>query len=269
VLLQGTFEIRREMNIAVAHRAITVSVEETHVWVASTANLEPATLARLEITLSPTERIHAAKFRFLPDQTRYIFAHGMLREILSRYVGKSPSQLTFVANDFGKPCLENAGAAGRIMFNMSHSEGLVIAAVSLDCCVGVDTEFIRPIEDIDSLVQRVFTASEQTLVQAAPIDLKQRVFYQCWTRKEAFIKAIGKGFSIPLDSFDSTLAPGARGRWLQTSSDSLANKTWWLSDLALLEGYVGALVVEGRVPKITYVTWSPIDASVPGTTVWT
>jgi 4'-phosphopantetheinyl transferase len=244
-------------------------MEDTHVWVASTVNLEPATLARLEVTLSSTERIQAAKFRFLPDQTRYIFAHGVLREILSRYVGKPPNQLTFVASAFGKPSLGNAMPAGRIMFNMSHSEGLVIAAVSLDSRVGVDTEFIRPIEDIDSLVQQLFTTSEQALVQAAPVDLKQCVFYRCWTRKEAYIKAIGKGFSIPLDSFDSTLAPGAQGRWLQTTNDSLANKTWWLSDLALLEGYVGALVVEGRVPKITYLTWNPINTSVPGTTAWT
>jgi 4'-phosphopantetheinyl transferase len=148
--------------------------------------------------------------------------------------------------------------------NMSHSEGLVIVAVTLDCCVGVDTEFIRPIEDIDSLARRFFTTSEQALVQPAPVDRKEHVFYRCWTRKEAYIKAIGKGFSIPLDSFDSSLALGAQGRWPQTSNDSLADNTWWLSDLALLEGYVGALVVEERVPKITYVTWSPNGASVSG-----
>jgi 4'-phosphopantetheinyl transferase len=252
------------MNIAVAHRSIPLSMEETHVWIASAVNLEPATLARLEVTLSSTERIQASKFRFLPDRTRYIFAHGVLREILSRYVGKLPNQLTFVVNDFGKPSLKNAGPDGPILFNMSHSEGLVIVAVTLDCCVGVDTEFIRPIEDIDSLAQRFFTTREQALVQAAPVDRKEHVFYRCWTRKEAYIKAIGKGFSIPLDSFDSSLALGAQGRWLQTTNDSLADNTWWLSDLALLEGYVGALVVEGRVPKITYVTWSQNGASVSG-----
>jgi 4'-phosphopantetheinyl transferase len=257
------------MNIAVAHRSISLSIEETHVWIASAVNLEPATLARLEFTLSSTERFQAARFRFLPDQTRYIFAHGVLREILARYVGKLPNQLSFVVDDFGKPSLENAGPAGPIMFNMSHSESLVIVAVTLDCCVGVDTEFIRPIEDIDSLAQRLFTTGEQALVQAAPVDRKERVFYRCWTRKEAYIKAIGKGLSIPLDSFDTSLALGAQGGWLQTTNDSMANKTWWLSDLALLEGYVGALVVEGRVPTITYVTWSPNGAGATGTTAWT
>jgi 4'-phosphopantetheinyl transferase len=119
------------------------------------------------------------------------------------------------------------------------------------------------------LAQRLFTSGEQALVQAAPADRKEPVFYRCWTRKEAYIKAIGKGLSIPLDSFDSSSALGAQGGWLQTTKDSIANKTWWLSDLALLDGYVGALVVEGRVPKITYVTWSSNGASVTGTTACT
>jgi 4'-phosphopantetheinyl transferase len=247
------------MTMAIAAGAIPLLVEETHVWIASAVNLEPAVLAALEVTLSSTERNQASKFRFVPDRTRYIFAHGVLREILSHYVAKLPSQLTFVVNEFGKPSLENAGPDGPVLFNMSHSEALVIVAVTLDCCVGVDTEFIRPIEDIDSLAQRFFTTSEQALVQAAPTDQKEHIFYRCWTRKEAYIKAIGKGFSIPLDSFDSSMALGAHGRWLQSTDDSSAQNRWWLSDLALLEGYVGALVVDGRALKITYVTWSPMS----------
>src|ERR1039458_4881878 len=91
-----------------------------------------------------------------------------------------------------------------------HSEGLVIVAVTLDCCVDVDSEVIRPIEDIDSLAQRFFTTSEQALVQAAPVDRKEHVFYRCWTRKEAYIKAIGKGFAIPLERHQDLTWPGKR-----------------------------------------------------------
>ena len=129
----------------------------------------------------------------------------MLRHILATYVAARPADISFSANEFGKPFLDERFASSGIYFNVSHSKNLVVIGVAFDRQIGVDVEFVRPINDLDSVARRCFTDFERELLAPGGLDWKTSSFFSCWTRKEAFVKAIGKGLSVPLNSFTASL----------------------------------------------------------------
>jgi 4'-phosphopantetheinyl transferase len=227
----------------------------TEVWI---TKFDPDTAQVLEPTLNSTERAHWRKLHFEKHQFRYIFAHGVLRTILSGYVGVRPNTIRFSANSFGKPYIDMPESDPRISFNMSHAEDLTIVAVMLAQAVGVDVESVRPIPELDNIARDYFSDAERALLQSSPAGLKEQTFCLCWTRKEAYVKAVGKGLSIPLNSFDTSMHPVAKGRFLNSTEHAPQIESWWLSDLTLPYGYVGALVVEGVEPKIDYRNWNQI-----------
>jgi 4'-phosphopantetheinyl transferase len=227
---------------------------ETHIWTADIIT-GAETLADLEGLLSPVELVRAGKFRFEKHRSQYIFCQGVLRRILATYSGPSPREIVFETNPFGKPYVRPSAGRIPLQFNMAHSESLVVIAVALERSVGVDTEFVRAIDHMDLIAADYFTTNERAMIEAFPRKDKETAFYICWTRKEAFIKAVGKGLSIPLNSFDVSMSPGETARPLPWSKESPQVDTWWLSDLTLRDRYVGALVIEGETPQITYLSW--------------
>src|SRR5688500_383041 len=136
---------------------------------------------------------------------------------------------------------------------MSHSGDLLLVAITQDRAIGVDVEYISAIADMKRIATRYFSAPEQAFLEdTVPIE---RGFYVCWTRKEAYIKAIGKGLSVPLTSFDTSMALNTPGRQLPWTADSPDVQSWWLTDLQISEEYAGALVTEGEMPQVTYRNW--------------
>lgn len=148
---------------------------------------------RAEI-LAPAEQERAARFAFQVHRTRYINAHVALREILARYTQAPAGELEFQTNDYGKPFLASDPA---LYFNLAHSHALALLAVTRQGPVGVDIEYLRSDFDALSLAERFFAPREVALVREQPAR-----FFEIWTRKEAFIKAIGMGVSFPLQEFD-------------------------------------------------------------------
>src|SRR5258708_7381983 len=141
--------------------------------------------------LSQDELNRASRFHFEKDRTAFILARGFLRTMLGRYL--DGEEVHFVYGSYGKPALDRAGPS----FNLSHTNGLVMLGLTLENGIGVDVERIRPIENRDAIAERYFSRSEYGQV------LSDEAFFQCWTRKEAYIKAVGGGLSIPLRSINT------------------------------------------------------------------
>lgn len=175
---------------------VPLGPREVHVW-AVPLHGDPEPFAAL---LSKAENARLERFRFADHRRRYQIGHGALRAILGGYLGKHPVDLDFVAGPKGKPYLAGAGP----YFNLSHSGKLALIGVSATE-LGVDCEKMRHLESLDEIARKHFSESEFGALEALDGDRKQLAFYRCWTRKEAYLKAVGEGLSMPLDTFDVSL----------------------------------------------------------------
>jgi 4'-phosphopantetheinyl transferase len=133
-----------------------------------------------------------------------------------------------------------------IQFNLSHSHGTALYAVSRGREVGVDLEFIRCDLEAEQIAERFFSHSENETLRALPLSLRTYAFFLCWTRKEAYIKARGEGLSLPLDQFDVSLIPGEPAALLSTRSYSDEALSWSLRNLSPASGYAAALATKAR-----------------------
>lgn len=145
----------------------------------------------------------------------------------------------------GKPSLAPSYGGESIRFNVSHSNELALYAMTNHREVGVDIEFMRPLDEVESIARRFFSTREQAILRSLPAHLKQQGFYNCWTRKEAYIKATGEGISQPLDQFDVSLAPGEPARLLSVSGKPDEASRWSFEVLRPSIEYAAALAVEG------------------------
>lgn len=237
-----------------APKNLALSRDEVHVWRASISATEPY-IHELRCTLARDEVMRAEQYRFAEDRDRFIAARGLLRFILGRYLDTQPEQLQFHYGFFGKPSLTAEPGGKGLQFSVSHSGSLVLCAMAWDRQIGVDLEQIQPIPRVGQLVKRYFSSSEQAAFRAVSRERQMEAFYRCWTRKEAFVKAKGLGFSLPLDRFDVTLAPGEPARLLQVRGNPWEASRWALCDLRPWSGYVGALAVEGHGLRVARWRW--------------
>ena len=212
-------------------------------------DLEPPAreIEKLRAQLSDDERARAGRFKFDTHRHRWIAGRGMLRAILSGYVGSAPSSLELQYEAHGKPRLPADDAAPRVHFNLSHSSRLALLAVTVDVPVGVDVERLKPLRDIDAVVDRFFSVAERRdFARAQGDEARLEAFYACWTRKEAYLKAIGCGIFQPTDSFDVTLLPGDAPAIVAIEGDGEAARDWSLHALDVAPGYVGAVATRSR-----------------------
>lgn len=194
--------------------------------------------------LSADEKERAARFRFAHLTSSFTLARGALRVLLSRYVGAAPGEIRFGYGARGKPYLVWPPAG--LGFNLAHSGKLACFAFAAGCEVGVDIEQIRPMRDRDQLVRRFFSREESE--EWLTLDESQRgdAFFRCWTRKEAYIKAVGDGLSIPLDSFRVSLRPDEPAALLDVKSAPGEGAKWAIHSLSPGQGYAGALALPDR-----------------------
>jgi 4'-phosphopantetheinyl transferase len=232
------------------------SSAEVHVWRAS-LNPEPSSIPRLQHTLSADELQRAARFHFPRDRRRFTVARGVLRDILGRCLGVPPSELEFRYSAYGKPALADGFDAAGVRFNISHSHEMALFAVTCDREIGVDIEYLGREVRGEDIAERFFSVHERTVLRALPAAAKHQAFLNCWTRKEAYIKAHGEGLSLPLDQFDVSLAPGEPAALLATRGDPREAQRWSLRALDPGPDYVAALAVEGQGWELTCWQWSP------------
>ena len=183
-------------------------------------------LREMHALLSPSERVRAARFVFERDRRTFVMSHAALRGILAGCSGMRPEALRFRREARGKPYLIDAPAG--LQFNLSHCEGFCLVGVVRGPAIGVDVERIRPMDDMAALTRECFSAAEQREFAAVPATDRERAFFNGWTRKEAFIKAVGDGLSYPLEKFDVTLAPGRPPRLTAIGGSPHAASGWTL-----------------------------------------
>jgi 4'-phosphopantetheinyl transferase len=228
--------------------------DEVHVWRVSLVVPE-FTLDHLQVVLSQEEVTRAARFHFEKDRKRWIVGRGVLRILLGRYVNTYPSQLRFGSHAYGKPFLAFPSVSPPLEFNISHSHDLVLYAFTFTRQVGIDLEYKGASVDYEALAKVSFSPNEQALFRSLPDDVKQEAFFNCWTRKEAYIKARGKGLSIPLDQFDVSFIPGEPAALLQDREDPREMTRWTLQELLPGSNYAGAIAVEGTRWNLSCWQW--------------
>ena len=226
--------------------AITTPLElradEVHVWL---AKLDDYPADSLKLLLAEDELSRAARFHFDKDRNHFIVARGLLRKVLAAYLGIGAGDLRFSYAEKGKPSLEES-QQGSLNFNLAHSHGMAIYGFSRSREVGVDLEFIR--EDLadEKIAERFFSPREIDVLRKLPADLRKQAFFDCWTRKEAYIKARGEGLSMPLDEFDVSLRPGEAAALLRNHKEPGEITRWSMQSVTVPAGYVAALVAEGH-----------------------
>ena len=226
---------------------------ETHVWLLSCV-LDEDVRGAFWDTLDARQRERAARFRFDADRERYVARSGALRRLLSGYVGVAPERLAFAAGAHGKPYLENPGGAD-IDFNASSSGDWAMVAVTRGRPVGIDIERIDAARSDPALVAQFFAPGERQ--RLGRLDGQRWIdgFFNCWVRKEAFIKATGEGLSRALDDFEVSLEPGEPACLLRAGDDPREASRWQMATLDPVDGYAHALAVAGEVGELTGLMW--------------
>ncbi|MCK4609318.1 MAG: 4'-phosphopantetheinyl transferase superfamily protein [Gammaproteobacteria bacterium] len=217
---------------------------EIHVWL---LEIPPAISALNDLwkLLSKVEQKRALRFKFAKHKERFIVVHAYLRQLLANYLARSPEELTFTSNKYGKPALDDAA----ISFNISHSGDYALYAFAAGAELGIDIEGVKSghetSEDLTPLAERFFSEAEVVALLAVPKAEQNSAFFNGWTRKEAFIKAIGTGLSFPLNKFDVDLRDS--GDQLLTAVHDSAYKAedWQLINLSAPANYKAALCYAG------------------------
>ena len=228
--------------------------DEIHVWCAGLDKLVSDLPAFAE-PLSESERKRADRFQFDRDRKRFIVRHGLLRMILGRYLNLEPARLSFTCESRGKPALAGTLDGRTLHFNLSHSDGLALFAVARRFALGVDVERIRPIPEIDQIAGKFFSARESAVLKALPAEQKLEAFFNCWTRKEAYLKATGEGIADALAQIEVSLVPGPTAQLLNIAGDAREASSWSLHPLAPAPGFTGAVAVKARDLKLACWRW--------------
>lgn len=200
--------------------------------------------------LSTEEAARAERFLRPEDGRRFAAARTGLRRILARYRDADPAELAFQVNPWGKPALE-----GGPFFNLSHSHDRAALAVCWTAEIGIDIERVRPVE---AGVAEAFAASERATLARLSAAEWPAAFHRAWTRKEAVLKALGRGLSLPLASVEVTL--GEAARLLRLHGDAAAASAWSLQDLDPGPGFAGALAApRSRIRLVAHDPRDPLD----------
>jgi 4'-phosphopantetheinyl transferase len=221
---------------------ISLSGPEVDIWSAK-LDLSLMQMQNLMGILSAHEKKRSQQLRFDRDKLRYVFSHGILRWILSKYVDESADQIEIVIGPQGKPSLVQQEKKYPIHFNLSHSHETVLCAITAVGEIGVDVEKIREVPDLEKIVRQFFSTRERAAFKEIPSSQRKQAFFRCWTRKEALIKAMGGGLSLPLDQFDVSILPDPAAALLDIHWDSRKMQHWLLSDISLDVGHAAALAI--------------------------
>ncbi|MBI5032171.1 MAG: 4'-phosphopantetheinyl transferase superfamily protein [Chloroflexi bacterium] len=232
---------------------------QVHVWRIS-LDLPASSIVRHWINLADDERARAERFCFRRDRERFIANRGLLREILSYYLDCDPAQLHFRYNPFGKPTLDQNVNKSAIHFSVSHSNTLGLIALADTPEIGVDIERIDPIHANMTIAEQFFSPREVAVLRMLPRTLRIKAFYNCWTRKEAFVKAMGLGLSMSLQDFDVSIIPGEPVTLLRVHGDDRAAQRWELRELFPEPGYAAALAIAGHGRQVKCRGWSETSA---------
>ncbi len=234
---------------ALPSRHPSLEDDEIHVWCLDLKGSPGVEQALLEI-LSTDERERAKRFHFQKHRHRFVIARGILRVLLARYLQAEPHQLRFDYGPNGKPSLAESYAQAKLRFNLAHSHEVGLYAMVHNRAIGINIEFVREDFDVIALASKYFSPLEFSSLCSLPIAEQKKAFFNCWTRKEAYIKAVGQGLSLSLDGFDVSLAPGVPAQLLSIGGEPQPALQWSLRELPVGSTYSAAVAVEGKIRSL-------------------
>ncbi|HPZ09763.1 MAG TPA: 4'-phosphopantetheinyl transferase superfamily protein [Candidatus Eremiobacteraeota bacterium] len=235
-----------------------IKINEVHIWIAS-LKIEKSSKDDLLKLLSEDELKRAEKFYFQKDRNHFIACRGILRTILGNYLEIDPRKITFSYNFYGKPSLNLPEK--QLSFNLSNSHGMALYGLTWNREIGIDIEYIPEDFNWEEIVKNFFSKREIKDLYKVPLHMRKRAFFNCWTRKEAYIKARGKGLSIPLHSFDVSLIPGEPAKLLEVRGEGEEKSRWHLKEIIIDSDYTSALAVEGQNLQFKYKEWKNCNYS--------
>lgn len=212
-----------------ALKRIRLPSTEIEVWQAR-LDLPAGEITRYKNILSRDEIQRADRFHFEHDRRRFAVARGILRQLLGRRLNISPAKITFEYMKHGKPRVRDT--ATQLHFNVSHSWERALYALSENSQMGVDIEYTNRDIDYLGVAKRLFTIREYSQLLRLTTSIRKRAFFNCWTRKEAIIKAAGDGLTLPLNQFEVNVEPDAEPRLLAAADLRIADWTLYAADVA-------------------------------------
>jgi len=228
---------------------------EIHIWKIPLVQ-SIHTIETFEGALSQDEHSRSARYHFEKDKQKFIIARGSLRMILGQYLNISPDQIEFIYNDYGKPGLDKGCGDKKISFNLAHSDNWAVCAIVNKHIIGIDIEKIRTLPDVAQIAERFFSDAEFADYQIVLEEHKISAFFNCWTRKEAFIKAIGEGLSHPLDKFIVTLADNVPAKLVEVEDDPDEAANWEMISFNPAPGYIGAVAIRALGLNVLYFSFN-------------
>ena len=224
-----------------------IQENEIHVYRSSLTTASEH-LKESESVLSHDELQKANKYKFEKDKFHYISGRALLRSLLGKYLNRSPGKIIFSYSEKGKPFINESN----IKFNLAHSGGKVVFAFTNNTDVGIDIEFMRELPDALQIAKRFFSEKEvDEFSEIREVDIRT-AFFNCWTRKEAFIKALGEGLSYPLKDFSVTLKPGDKPEILWIKDKAEEAEKWRIFNIDTEDNYVSSLAVKAEDMKVVY-----------------
>lgn len=218
------------------------SIDDVHCWAGKVG--APSLTEAIVDVLSDEERSRASRFRDATSRSEFIASHATLRMVVAAILQSPPNEISLAYDKKGRPYSPNNQD---LSFSLSHSGGSYVLAFAVRKKIGVDIERIRPFQTADRLVDTYFSVSERTWFERQAATERDGAFFKLWTRKEAYLKALGVGLSHPLDSFN--VVSGPDGRFLVTP---LPDEPWFLSDIYPFEDFAGAIAVQGAPQRVHY-----------------
>ena len=222
---------------------LALSPHHTDIWLTST-RLAQRQVQAYQRLLTQNELARAQKFKSAEKREEYIVTRGLLRQVLAQVAGLSLAGIDFHPGAHGKPLLERARFGESVAFNVSHTQGLALVALAAHGRLGVDLERVRTEVAWPRLAQRYFSAAECRALRSHTGETARRAFFSCWTRKEAFVKALGAGVSYGLREFDVSVGPDEERVALSLRDQHEDAAGWLLKNIPAPAGYVAAVAID-------------------------
>ncbi len=226
---------------------VVLAPGRVHIWYAG-LEVSRQRLARYEAVLSPDEWDRVRRIRDPEAARRFVVRRGVLRHLLARYLGVSPQTIPFRQGPQGKPTLGGVWAQTSVHFSLSDSGELAVYAFTGGHPLGVDLERIRPVARGSALAERHFSPLEQAWFRAQPPERRDEAFLRCWTCKEALVKAVGSGLTVPLGEI--TVAHWEEPPWVTWPSQE---RRWRIQLLQSPPGYLAALAIPAEISPVLQV----------------
>ena len=234
-----------------------ITGDDVHLWLAQVGDLPADEL--LNASLSPDEQTRAERLRKRCDRELFVLAHAMLRDVLARHLGLAPQEIMLENGTCGKPRLARQHGSN-LQFSLSHSGGLALLGIAQRLEIGVDVEAAVPHDDLADVAAHCFSPDERAALARVVGSARCDLFYMLWTRKEACVKAWGKGLRIPLQDFSVLPPTDALAESPIPFPDADAPAPGYCRSVPVPDGYAAAVVLAGPGCRLYFRHWSAVPS---------